>query len=1277
MRRTSFLRAARGAAVCLLAFGSTAIGACTEEFEPVKAPSKQISLGDDLYSVMCDRVAASAEPWDLELRHSHEVCHPDADGKYADDYREGEKPMPPTVAVMARYRPDLVEAFNKMFPKYDPATCKVVAAPAGDSGGVGGGSPEVEPDCPSMHADLQALLREVIPLYDDDTIPESTRTLAALMEAIAFDGNGKDDATLSDAARKAKIAKAKEVQAALARLGGRRGYRSMPIGVGVAKPILAYKDFTKVIDTAITKLGPGGDAETELRKVLEVTQAELDSTVVPPPRAPITGYLDRFTGVTAARPKLTSEILKNLLVDAPPAAGKYGPDWTKPYARDGAGGFAPDLWTLVRDPRGYASFETVPAEAQDKDSDGLTDVDGFGRFVAKTGKPLDLPTPFKLPLYVAAPVDKAPRDTEGRVHVGSATGPLLYKYQNAARTMMHSVLVDLKTIADPKNNALLDMAHAALWQFGPRVDDVKKYTLSDGTTADVKYKKFDVDKSPMGDLVYATARFLQYDKTPEYLELTRQLLRDHPNETARIVGAILKVREIADRPEFAGVNLDPKSSLWDDVIAVAVKIASDPALLKEVLESLGEDDTLIMTKAMSTFFANKDLLDYDPAGDGCWASGAHPDTTCPALNNPSYNATLKASHATPASPVDLTKGDEEGNRSVFQRFVSLIHDSYGVRACNKPGATINTRIDLGLFSIPVKLPFSGTYEECAALEIPDLAMFYLECVVGGVDEKTKKARCTLPVKDALVGALNSIPGASGLLDSLLEGSSGIKGLTQTPTVEALNRMVFWRNPNKFVYEFTAPFPTAVCPITNPTTGHRTCASDADLLIKRQESTIFVGEYLDVLKGFRPMLTPFVKKRGADFKSNLPLFIELLDVFNSHWSDGKNPRRCKAGVPRTDPQFCTGTNARAYEKLVSEVLKSDLMPALNAFTKVTKSLRVNGKSGTDVMVSLVNDLINPANAAGMGLTDRQGNTKTTTNDGREVKQTTPYYLFANALNAMDSMWVGAKGEADHAVWKASRSKLVDQFLAVDVPADAPQNAAFKNAAVAAALPILIDVLDDRLDEHRAKGDLAEWLGGKAGVKGQMLKDFEDSIGGPLMAASMDLQEKLYADPKTRDTLGNLLAYLADKASANDALPVVVTATEDLLQVVGDEVNMVPVYHALAVGSAPDGATKRTLDLIERIRGIEAGETWVAEHGGRRVIEAVLGLAVTPMGPGKASPIEVLIDCVTDVNRANPMSNDAFAAEDYGAVAKSIHGFLKDPTRGLEQFYTIVRYRETAD
>ncbi len=1230
MRRSPWGRAARFAALAAVVVCGSTAGACGPKFNTTRAVQPKLTLGDDLFSTLCDRVAATADPADLEARKSHAVCHADQSGTYASSYAEGVT-MPPKVAVMVRYRSDLIQAFNAIFP-----------------------------DTGTLHSDLNDLLKAMVPLYDDDTIPESTRTLAAIFDQIAF-----ADAS-SDAVKATRASNARD---ALARVGGRRGYRAANVAIGIARPLLAYPRIAQVTDTTISLLGPGGAAEPQLRKTLETAQAMLLSTTIPNARMPIPTYADRWSGVLGAKPKLTSEILENLLVDGAPLKGDlsgpaYPANWTAPYAGDGTGATAPPIPVLLRDARGYAAFSSAKMATQlgtvDRDGDGLPDVNDEGYFIDVTGNAIkNLATPFAMLAYAGSAPDTAPRDTVGHA-LDKAGGTQIYSYRDASQTFLHAALVDTKTLADPKNGALLDLLHAALPELGPRTaasdpsdptlgSDVASYTDDGGNAIQVAYRKFDASQSPIVDLLYAGTRLLEYPKVEDYLELARQLTRDHPHETARVLAAVLKIRNLANDPAYAGVALSPQSGFWDDMIAIVQQIAQEPVLLKGVLDATADDNVLKLSAAMSAFSADKDQLDYDPSN----------------INNPVYNVTSGASQGLPKTPTDLTKSDTADNRSLLQRFATLIYDSYQVKACNKPNAYLDTGV------LGIKL---GPYSECNVFQIDDVAKYYLSCVVfNGGDPHATSSDCSMPITNGLITTLAGIPliGKAGV-NGVLSGQSGINELKLQPTIGALNRMVMWRNPSQMINDLIDPLPSAACPPKAGGPGTRQCASNADTLSIRDQGTIFMGEELDSLTGLVPLIKPFVAKYSPDNTDRLDLFIQLIGVMHKHWSPGNaDSFGCNPAAPAGDANECKKSNIRQYEALISKAIGDDLLPAVNALTKVTDSITIRGQSGTDVMVALVSDLVDPGKAKGMGLTDRHGNVGTTTNDGRPIAQVTPFYLFANALNAMDKQWVGPNADQLHALWRQARGKLVDQFMAVDQPGGDPAKSTMHDQAVATVLPIMIDLLDDRVAEHKAAGDLSSW------ARGGFTSNLVDNMSTPLFASLLDVTEQVYASDAAKTELGYLLQYFADQASTNDALASTVTAAQDLLQIVGDDKNMVPLYHVLGTAAAPDGATKRALDLMDRTRKIETDpsfSSFAATHGGRRVLPVIMANAMTPMGPGLAAPIEILSDCVADLHRADPATTQpAFAPPDYGSVSWNVEDFLLDPTRGLEQFYTIVKKR----
>ena len=189
--------------------------------------------------------------------------------------------------------------------------------------------------------------------------------------------------------------------------------------------------------------------------------------------------------------------------------------------------------------------------------------------------------------------------------------------------------------------------------------------------------------------------------------------------------------------------------------------------------------------------------------------------------------------------------------------------------------------------------------------------------------------------------------------------------------------------------------------------------------------------------------------------------------------------------------------------------------------------------------------------------------------------------------------------------------------------------------------------------------------------------------------MDLLEAIRANDAARSALESLLQYLVDYASQNDALASLLATSDDLLQVLGDDANLVPIYHALAPSLTPTtrdsnghilqaSLVDAQLTLLSRVAGkFFSGSTEICadEADPNQILPQILQRLVTPMkdsaGRQTQTPLEVIIDVIADVNRVDPSQTSKLAPTDYGAIAGQVNDFLMNKQFGLEQFYEIVR------
>src|ERR1700730_7803716 len=125
------------ALLSLTALASLACAACSGGFDTTRSTPPRGSLGRELYSLVCDRVGTQALREDVTASSYHDMCHPDATGKYTDRVDQtllvpldpnavdiDGKPVPladqqrhrayrvARIEALARRREDLVKAFD-------------------------------------------------------------------------------------------------------------------------------------------------------------------------------------------------------------------------------------------------------------------------------------------------------------------------------------------------------------------------------------------------------------------------------------------------------------------------------------------------------------------------------------------------------------------------------------------------------------------------------------------------------------------------------------------------------------------------------------------------------------------------------------------------------------------------------------------------------------------------------------------------------------------------------------------------------------------------------------------------------------------------------------------------------------------------------------------------------------------------------------------------------------------------------------------------------------
>jgi hypothetical protein len=1271
-----------GLARVLSLTGAVALAsACHEPLDTTRVALPSATFGDDVFGAMCDRLGAAVLSEDLAGASYHALCHYDADGRYADTVDTSV--LPPTsgsesaearrvalakLEALARRRAELVRALNATFPD------RTIPNPATD-----------DPD--DEIALLDALLdfgQRVSRLYEENPYSKFI--------------SGPDTEPLAPAATRAlgrlldSMATSDEALSVLTRTWGRRGYRPSTVGLGVVRSSLDYPELRAFGASAASLLGTNGVASPELDRLLRVTEAKLANLV------PETSALPELTvdGATAqpSRPRTTIELARELMLTQD---DRFAPTPSEP-----------PRFIALRDRRGFVAPSALQGPFADGDGDGYADVDAFGRFVDSAGAALLVDAPFAIPgVEPTGPVDGFGRPQSG-----------LYRYVDTARTPAAGLsgllvpLLDATRYAEPGDpeaytkeyETLMYALAGAYALLGPR-EEVEYDFANDvvvpagtGCASCAPYKRFNGSLSPVADLAHAAGQVLADPESDAMLLGVVDLLENHEPAVARVVAAMLRVKEIADAHDvdaakglYPPAGLPYENPIWDEMAQVLGRIADRPGLFAKLLGAMADPVVVSsiggsahLGETVSLYASTRDELTYDPSD----------------LNGAARNLTDGGfSTGDPNHLVDWNAPRNGKNRSVLERSLLLIHDTAGAKSCNKGGAKVKANV----LNINLTWPLSGSYDPCELFEIPNLAAFYFGALVPPSHPK----RSQFVLKDGALNSIMDLLGGIASPDEVFEKSSGITGMTTRPSPAALNRLVFFGAssddyPNlpdhdveneggrtdTFIYNLMEPIGTSVCP-TDPQ-GVGVCQEN-DLIRLRGRNSIFAWERRGFLDYLKPVVRVFVDAScnddvtfcDKDDLSGEQLFLDLSNTFYRHYPGPDHGPECeKSGSAKTNPRYCSEAGLNRYEPILEKALRTDLIPALHELSvashELSKITIARGPKagqvirGSDVLEQLARVLFSTTYAANSNLRDRAGGKQATWTDGTVQGQLTGFTLFADALHRFDTSFDGLDDGAERkAQWRRARSQLVDAFLATEGTGDETR---FANRALVPLLASTVRLFREQLNAHcpdRESGGSCVWAKTELGEK------VADGISSPLFSSLVDLGEQLRKDDRARRELERFLTYLLESAGTGESLQGTLASMVDVLQVLADDAKVVPILRAASVAAKlvgdPEGAG--AADTSIRVLQALTSDEFDRYH----VLSPVLANLVTPMqgedGAPGLSPLEVYIDVIAEVNRLDPSRADApLAEDDYAAVLGVVRDFLVSDTRGLEQIYAIVEKRK---
>jgi hypothetical protein len=985
------------------------------------------------------------------------------------------------------------------------------------------------------------------------------------------------------------------------RLSLREGYT--PGTSGTLASILSSPDLANVLRYTSDDIAPGGSAHDALVLLAEAAALELQDLEAP---------------ANPQDPESTQNLLLGLLL-----------------SQDSSLSTQTSLLLAARDHRGIAEIEplatgVLPAPFIDMDGDGLADVDELGRYVDATGAVIDAPTP--LPTADPDP-EGTVRDDLGRAIETGASQLPLYRYIYPDDTLLVALARDARALLHPDRGTGIDLVRGAGALLGPRVPTTRDY---DGRQ--LEYSGFDTTQSPILDALYGGLQVLRTANAGDVLELGRVMITDHEPTAAELAEALLdaldvpgELGEIGDR-----AKLEADSRLVDDLVPVLQQILDEPGLLEEVLAATKDPSVIELGGYFRDYMRYADRLGYDPQTQVV----IDLDTGAPVTAF--------------SKEVDRSAPDAGFNRSIFQRVLHLLADTNGLSLCNQDGAILE--VTDGTATL-----IAGPYAACALVEIPNLAVFYVQSLAylrdanGNFVTDIKQTNPSPPVEDGICDHdTNGGDGTGELVrkarfvfnwnstllnaaadDEVLGISVGIPGFSHCPTPQVLNRVLF-----------LDPQPEPLVGMLGEGNPRNRFGQPLAELHAGSLPGWELGEFYDLVQ---PLAQPFVD-HGKE-----QVFLDLLIALHNHW-----PSRGSESYQQEDPagaNYAFASNLVSFEPIVVEVLdRGLLMPALVEGTGVLDSLTVNGKSAVQVLRETGQFVLEPL----PGLTTRTGANSLTRPDGTQVAELAPWHVLAQGIGGLFDA-IDAGGERVEA-FEDGLSEAVDLFARAAPDGEGDYH--FTNPRLRGVGLIALDFLDARLAAHPAGPDRDAWL------SQELPADAEELLASPLVAGASDMVDALAADPMARTAVEGLLAYALDETRDPEAFATMVTATIDLLQLVlRAQGELVPVADGIGAVLDPDRGWLDPLLILAATTG---------QVDDRNVLAQTLRNLVTEHEPGH-TPIGDIIDGIAAVQRVEPQADlDArYTAADYAQMLSGIAKFVDDEKRGLRKFIRILQGRNQSE
>lgn len=835
----------------------------------------------------------------------------------------------------------------------------------------------------------------------------------------------------------------------------------------------------------------------------------------------------------------------------------------------------------------------------DEDGDGRADGNIYGYYIIGDGSRV---SPYETTRGTSAYFSL---DDEGRL---LRFDQPVFQYFDLQKTPLAYLLREADALLEDNTlDELLRAAHTLMGEGVEYPDDYGAYTGFSKT-------------SGVAQLLTAIFATLDHDSVGPNFEAIITLLKNYPDEIARVVYDIDKIVDITDDIE---TNVSMDNNLIDRLLPMLLEVVESPGLLQDLMVALNDplckhlgEQFVELLQLRNTFITYDSESNWAKCADTChstYAVGTMDHLTC--------MRSCPMSDLIGTARVDHTKPETLENRSLFQRITHLMWETafqpYGVHA--------------------EKLIVKGVDLTAVAQGMGDLISFdnlaeaYLQTYTGQLDLTQHLSPNFLDLADLLdIEATTVVSLVTWLTDTLFDLKLSIK-----PTTAEVTRLF---NLDKIEAEnetYTFALNVATCK------GGRTCLmSNADVL--------FAIEAVGLVDALNPLIRVF------NDHGKTHLVTKIVSTLFEYYESGDIQLTLADGSPMPIEY----DNIRSIEPVIERALaETTLLDDLGVITDILVNLEL--KDGTqlkDRFADYVTYLLTPD----ANLKNLHGKTSTKDPKGNVISPLSPVYLYVDAIRDISDITDAHPEVGDQL------SNGLDGLINVTIKTVKKDDGTivFEKPAGIHLMATVVEFIHTLYLEETEKGSRTEW------INETVIPKVQDIISDRLPYAYFQLFDELDRQENGLENFRNLVLWLME--SGNEAPMILTGSAYQLFSWILQQDHLLSLAHQTA--SIIDPTRLWTTEGFSHLSFVvtlltcvhafnQCDPTEVFNHVFYRLFDTS-----TKDRPYMA----VLLDVAKAMFRPDPGSHLRCESACHKGILDFAYDLFTDPDRGVERIYEIIDF-----